>query len=99
MATRRRKRDRSKEVQCRCTAYPFPHRCGGGKCSGEDWAETYRIYSGSGCEACNCYRGQSESCDVGSGAESVEHCEAYMEVIRSGRNPVPDLQEEFDVVF
>lgn len=83
MATRRRKRDRSKEVVCRCPAYRFPHRCGGGRCTGDEWAEAYRIYNGELCERCNCYQGRGSMCDVSGGLEGIEHCEGYQEAIRT----------------
>lgn len=34
MGTRMVKR---KQITCRCLAYPFPHRQGGGRCSIPDW--------------------------------------------------------------
>nr|CAA6826116.1 MAG: Unknown protein [uncultured Thiotrichaceae bacterium] len=65
------------QVTCSCSSYPFPHRIGGGACSGSMWAESYRQVDGSACHGCNCLnRG---SCDVQNGTESITFCEGYQD--------------------
>lgn len=65
------------EVVCNCSAYNFPHRLTGGKCNGEEWAESYFIYEKGMCRNCNCNR--DGLCEVAQGIESISECEGYQE--------------------
>lgn len=88
------------QVTCGCHAYHFPHRIGGGRCSGGDWAASYREIDGACCEQCNCLNNgfagcggeRSGSCDVIEGLESIRLCEGYQDYLNSQtdqRLPVP----------
>jgi len=88
-----RRRKRPFQITCRCGAYHFPHRIGGGKCTGDMWAEAYHLYVSNQCRHCNC--NHNGVCEVGTGAESLKHCEAYMEAMRAEKQPeVPMTEEE-----
>lgn len=71
-----RKRRRRVQVTCLCSAYEFPHRIGGGRCSGGAWARSYMETVGECCKHCVANRGASE-CDVADGAETIAHCEGF----------------------
>lgn len=73
---------REYESTCRCGAYPFPHRFGGGKCTGHHLASE-AWYQGCGghlrpCKDCN---EAGDSCAVVDGRESPECCEAWQEYV------------------
>jgi hypothetical protein len=68
------------QVTCRCIAYKFPHRVGGGKCDGSEWAKSYRHINGKGCKLCNCLNGYDE-CDVAAGIEDIKECEGYQSLL------------------
>ena len=80
----RRKR-RHYEHTCFCDAYKFPHRFGGGKCTGicvveEQW----RTHYGSGvCKHCPAYnRSESEPyCEVANQQESISVCRALQDFV------------------
>jgi hypothetical protein len=70
------------QVTCKCTAYGFPHRIGGGKCYGRGWCESYRNFIDSSlCDGCNCFN--NGECDVVNGSESFKYGECYRDEIRS----------------
>lgn len=65
------------QVTCLCKAYSFPHRVGGGLCTGSEWAKSYRENVGDLCQTCNSeWQGE---CDVVNGAETIKWCPAYQE--------------------
>lgn len=70
------------QVTCRCSAYNFPHRIGGGTCNGSEWAESYNLYITEACNNCNCLN--NGSCDVVTGQESYKECEGYQDFLRTG---------------
>ncbi len=70
------------QVTCYCDSYPFPHRIGGGKCTGSYWAKSYKEIHGENCNNCNYNTGNN--CDVINGSESIIECEAYQEYFRKG---------------
>ena len=75
------------QVTCNCSAYEFPHRIGGGNCTGSEWASSYFGVIREACSMCNCLNSgesgaqgeRSGTCDVAEGIESVKMCEAYQE--------------------
>lgn len=81
-----RRKPRRGEYVCTCGAYRFPHRFGGGRCSGyfiavEQWESHY----GSGdCRHCNSLN-RTEAvpyCEVVEGGESVQECPVWQEFVR-----------------
>lgn len=86
MNKRRRKR-RAGEFTCFCSAYRYPHRFGGGRCTGEwianeTWESNYG--SSSPCDSCRSLSEMDDmpSCDVYSGIENIEECEAWAEFVQ-----------------
>lgn len=79
------------QVTCLCCAYNFPHRIGGGACSGTDWAKSYREFDATDCGSCNCMnsgesgaRGtRNNECDVIEGLESFKYGECYQAHLHS----------------
>ncbi len=67
------------QVTCLCSAYDFPHRLGGGRCGGEEWASSYFEVIKIECYRCaaNTFRG----CEVASGLESINFCEGYRDFL------------------
>lgn len=85
-AKKKKKRKRRKgEYICDCKAYSFPHRFGGGKCSGywvvKDYWEDH--YGGGSCKHCNAYNTTDEypHCEVVEGLERVDVCPVYDEFV------------------
>ena len=74
---------------CTCGAYTFPHKVGGGKCNGEDFAEYHWLYHKQDCEFCNLNCGTH--CDAQTGAESIVHGQCYRDSEGCG---AIELQEE-----
>ncbi len=70
-----------KQITCNCSAYNFPHRLGGGKCSGSEWAESYFMTVGECCKQCNCNNG---GCEVATGQENISQCEGAIDFIHYG---------------
>ena len=70
------------QVTCVCSAYPFPHRIGGGQCTGTEWSASYMEVDSANCQTCNCNT-QDGSCDVANGAESFKECEGYMDYLHT----------------
>jgi len=83
------------QVTCYCTAYDFPHRIDGGKCTGSSWAASYVKISGQTCPSCNCFV-QPGECEVANGAESIQYCEAYQDHLhRQPPERYPMSEEEY----
>lgn len=68
---------RRRQVTCRCAAYDFPHRFGGGKCDGYQIALSK--CGGEYCMACPAWLGSDGGCDVVKGTESPSKCEYVIE--------------------
>lgn len=91
-----KKRDR--QVTCKCSAYKFPHRIGGGRCDGSDWAYSYMTLVGTDCISCNCLRAPGE-CDVVNGTESIKYCDgAERHLLRQEKYHLPMSEEEFFIL-
>jgi len=72
------KKKRGVQLECTCGAYPFPHRLGGGKCDGTEWAEKEWIYGDQSiCYACNLM--PNGLCQVAAGLEKLKYCGQYQE--------------------
>lgn len=71
-----------RQITCRCGAYKFPHRLNGGQCTGSHWAELYFYTVRVDCDGCisNC----GSHCEVATGQESIDECQAVHEALRSG---------------
>ncbi len=90
----RKRPKRRMQVTCRCHAYPFPHRLSGGRCSGEEWAESYFYVVGTACTQCHC-KSKEYGCEVAVGIESIQFCEGYQEYLH--RQPaLPLLYSDLD---
>jgi len=77
-----KRKHRKGEHTCDCTAYKFPHRFGGGKCTGFTIVETHwKSYYGyhNACQSCNNFK--DGQCDVINGLESIKKCEVFREFI------------------
>lgn len=77
-ATRAKRND----YTCRCDAYNFPHRFGGGKCSEYNfvqifWAKFYGWTSA--CADCNSFVREEQRCEVLDGGNKPKWCEALIE--------------------
>lgn len=95
-SVKKKRRRLRRQVTCRCRAYDFPHRIGGGECSGSDWAESYFLYVTEGCERCNCRRDDG-SCDVATGLENIAYCEGFIGELhwQTGLRLPIDNEEEY----
>ncbi len=62
-----------------------PHILGAGACNGSRWAESYHELEGDDCELCNA--NNNGICEVASGIEGIDVCEAYQNALE-GRYPV-----------
>lgn len=73
------------EYVCRCKAYNFPHRFGGGKCTGKIIAQNQFENNFPGGECANCMlKNNSEEypyCEVDRGQESFKECPVYINFI------------------
>jgi len=72
------------EFICDCRAYKFPHRFGGGHCSGFYLiSEQWETFWGSGvCETCNCLNtNEIPYCEVYNGQEGVSECPIWQEFV------------------
>lgn len=79
------RKPRKGEYVCTCSAYRFPHRFGGGKCSGF-WivVDQWESYYGTGsCSHCNAYNTTEAVgyCEVVEGNERVDVCSVFDEFI------------------
>lgn len=66
---------------CNCKAYSFPHKCGGGKCTGKVFTEFYLHNIKEHCSQCNCFNDENNTCDVADERESLKHGECYQEAL------------------
>ena len=81
------------QITCRCSAYKFPHRLGGGKCSGSEWAESYHLTVRECCELCNC--NNNGICEVATGQESIKECEGFIDFLHYGSDiRLPRTEED-----
>lgn len=76
-----RRKPRKGEFTCRCTAYKFPHRFGGGNCHGfhlisNQW---FTFYGSGSCEDCN--NKDENSCQVIEGIEKESECPVFQEFV------------------
>ena len=69
-----------RQITCVCGAYDFPHRLGGGDCSGLSWVASYReiIHD---CDYCNC--DNDGRCDVVDGSEGIDEAECVINELHS----------------
>lgn len=74
------------EYTCTCSAYGFPHRFGGGRCSGrwlveEQWESHY---GGGDCRHCNSHNTTDAIpyCEVYTGGERTNECPVWQEFVR-----------------
>lgn len=81
---RRYRKPRAGESVCTCTAYPFPHRWGGGDCKGlEVVAETWEANQGRrDCETCHCNCQDAHYCEVLRGQEHPKAGDCWREFVR-----------------
>jgi hypothetical protein len=80
------RKKRKEEDICRCQAYKFPHRFGGGNCDGKQIAEScFEEASGYSaiCGSCNCLTkiGFTLHCSVADNIESPEYGECVQSFI------------------
>lgn len=80
-----KRKPRRHEYTCTCSAYRFPHRFGGGRCSGywlvaEQWESHY---GGGECRNCISYNTteQIPYCEVYEGGENVRECPVWQEFV------------------
>ena len=71
------------EYVCRCTAYKFPHRFGGGHCNGRWIVEEYVAeHQGSGdCSNCHNWKREEHYCEVERCQERVTLCPVWHEFV------------------
>ena len=70
------------QYTCRCRAYRFPHRFGGGRCTGIHLArEHWNTFYGHDrtCKNCNSFDEDEHSCQVLDGGNAAKHCEVVIE--------------------
>ena len=83
---------RGDQVTCRgCSAYSFPHRLGGGSCTGADWANSYLTHEREYCDCCPLL--QEGQCQVAQGLESIQECPGYQEHKRMQLGPAHPTTE------
>lgn len=73
------------EYTCTCGAYRFPHRFGGGRCSGS-WVvdqQWENHYGGGDCRNCNSLNKTEDIpyCEVYVGSERVNECPVWQEFV------------------
>lgn len=66
-----------KQLVCRCAAYSFPHRWGGGRCDG--YAVALQCWNNR-THCANCNSRSPDGCDVVRGLESASECIAVIEI-------------------
>lgn len=76
------RKKRKGEYVCNCDAYSFPHRFGGGKCTGfEVVSDHWGTYYGH-CDECQtCNNLDSAVCQVMQGVERETECQVFQEFI------------------
>lgn len=70
-----RNRKRTGDITCRCGAYDFPHRLGGGKCN--LLSIVIERFPGNYCSNCNLL---NNGCEVINGVESPKECHYVQEL-------------------
>ena len=65
-----------KQVTCRCRAYDFPRRLGGGRCNGIEIVEQH--FSGNLCDGCLLF---NNYCEALKGQESPRECSYVQEFV------------------
>ena len=73
------RKKRSGEHTCSCDAYCFPHRFGGGKCSGIHIAQ--EAYYGGDPVCFSCPEFSEQGCAVIDGREELNVCDAYINFV------------------
>lgn len=77
---------RKSHVTCTCKAYKFPHRFGGGNCTGAFIAEdTWNSNYGTGvCANCNYINNTDRIpyCEVVHGVEKINRCPVWQEFVQ-----------------
>ena len=74
------------QYTCRCNAYHFPHRFGGGRCNGYSLAvEHWNTYWGhdSTCRMCNSFDANEHKCQVLDGGNHITNCEVVIEFVET----------------
>lgn|SRR5574343_91254 len=76
----RNKRTKQKQFTCSCTAYKFPHRLGGGRCTLQKFVvrEFEKNYGSGECSGCLCF--SNYECSVANGVESPEYCQIVQNI-------------------
>lgn len=81
------RKPRQGELTCNCNAYRFPHRFGGGRCTGaevvyQQWASSYG--TDAVCSGCHCFNNSGEYpyCEVDAGQEGVESCPVWQDFVQ-----------------
>jgi hypothetical protein len=86
------RKPRRGEHVCRCPAYRFPHRFGGGRCTGVSVADEYWSMHWGGGECRTCVLNDDGVCQVLSGTERANECVVFQdfvhvnEIILLGKN-------------
>lgn len=76
-----KRKPRKGEYVCRCYAYKFPHRFGGGRCKGRNIVEDYwEAHYGTG-DCSNCISYEEGICQVVDGQEEVTECPVWQEFV------------------
>lgn len=75
-----KRRKYRKQVTCRCSAYKFPHRLSGGKCTIENYVYSYFYEDRVLCTDCICNK--TAYCEVAEGSEDVQYCAEVQELNR-----------------
>lgn len=75
------RKHRKGEYVCNCSAYHFPHRWGGGRCSPFRWVAAYweTYMGGAVCASCHCYA--FGECQVDVGIEDAAQCAALEDFV------------------
>lgn len=76
------RKPRKGEHVCRCHAYRFPHRFGGGRCTGYSVVSDYwERHYGSG-DCANCLLLDEGECQVVNGQEKTRECPVFQEFVQ-----------------
>lgn len=76
---------RNYDHTCTCRAYRFPHRFGGGKCSGINMVQEYwdKYYGHtSTCRSCPSFNEMEHVCEVLNGGNAVHNCDMLIEFVQ-----------------
>lgn len=79
---------------CKCKAYRFPHKLGGGKCDGLAFTEYNFQFNREHCQYCNCNSGTY--CEVSTGQENLKEGECYLDAVKNQQGETVTLQFEPD---